>query len=514
VVPGARQAPEAKQDLLGQQARDHEQGVLLVGVNEGPGRFAFGTAFVISRQSRLLATNAHVADLWVRTRRLEAHLGGSDRVFSITQRPIYHPHVIRRRKGPDGAIQLVRSTDPNVGPVHPDGPDVAVMRVDDDGQALPVEWPLASVTDVRVRLLGQPVGLIGFPAYDVTSWPDVGDSVAPEVQTGLINRETDFNNDPGAGLRNLQWIQHSAQSWPGISGSPVFLPNGRVIAIHNAGQDAINPSGEGEIRSIPKAVRIDCLWELLAFISMANPGTVPRELQPPDPADLIARSFVRSDQDMRRQEQVIRVLHDTPLMLARGEYLDLIRHLDRAISLAPNNADLYGTRAIARLSHAQTELKKAGGGKKYPPDDPEAINTFYKNLNPAIKDINKAIKLAPNDRRLQKGELSILQGLASVSGNKQVLEAALHLASKLLESEKDPREKTDLLITRSELYRVMGRDQDQLADLNAAVATAGSYDRGYKLRAVYWRKHGRDDLAEADEREVRARGGTPLVVPR
>ena len=79
-----------------------------------------GTAFVISRENRLLATNAHVADIMhMSGGDMFAVANGTSRLYEVED-VFYHPGV--RRIFGDFAI---RTMDPNKGDVYPLSPDVA-----------------------------------------------------------------------------------------------------------------------------------------------------------------------------------------------------------------------------------------------------------------------------------------------------------------------------------------------------------------------------------------------------
>ena len=82
-------------------------------------------------------------------------------------------------------------------------------------------------------MIAKPVGMVGYPGYN-SGFPTPGDSAKATMQDGIINRVTDFSGNASAPSGRLQFVQHSAPSFGGFSGSPLFLPNGRVIAINNS----------------------------------------------------------------------------------------------------------------------------------------------------------------------------------------------------------------------------------------------------------------------------------------
>jgi hypothetical protein len=114
-----------------------KEGILLVGDPET----GFGTAFVISRKNRLLATNAHVADVMKDAGRMAGIRNGTSVLYEV-DKAWYHPGV-RRFKNSQFSV---RSQNPADGDVDPNSPDVAVLHVA-DGPELPVEFSLATVAE-------------------------------------------------------------------------------------------------------------------------------------------------------------------------------------------------------------------------------------------------------------------------------------------------------------------------------------------------------------------------------
>jgi hypothetical protein len=223
-------------DDLSQQVRVINPSVMIVGSSDG----GYGTAFVISKEHRLLATNAHVADIRHEFGQMLAIPSGTSQVFEI-DRVYYHPGVVR---GKSGQIQF-RSTNPADGKVVPTSPDIALLHVAGDDK-LPDALPLASPEELE-DLFAKTVGMLGFPGHDTVSWPGLGKKAQATYRQGVISRATDFFNDAGAASRDRQHLQHTMQSWGGFSGSPIFLANGRVAALHNAGATIQN---EGRVAAI------------------------------------------------------------------------------------------------------------------------------------------------------------------------------------------------------------------------------------------------------------------------
>ena len=223
-----------------------------------------GTAFVISRKYRLLATNAHVADIYRETGgKMYAVRDGSSVVYTIDHEPWYHPGV--KRRGQDGLLH--QDANPAAGNVFTWSPDVAVLHVA-PGPELPAEVTFATGRELDCAF--QSVAMMGYPgyntgnSYDHFEWPktDGGEKASATYRFGVIDRLTDFHNRATASLADMQFLHHSLESWHGFSGSPIFLPDGHVVGLNNSG----DMSSEGG-RAVPLSygVRIDCLWELLIY---------------------------------------------------------------------------------------------------------------------------------------------------------------------------------------------------------------------------------------------------------
>ena len=133
-----RPSPRAVQKLTA-TVRNIQAGVFLVG-NER----SSGTAFVISRKHRLLATNAHVADISHEFGPMLAIQNDTTRAYEVEQ-IWYHPGVRRALRG----SLPVRSQKPEDGHVEANSPDVAVLQLA-EGADLPMEFELATVQELNL----------------------------------------------------------------------------------------------------------------------------------------------------------------------------------------------------------------------------------------------------------------------------------------------------------------------------------------------------------------------------
>ncbi len=211
-----------------------------------------------------MATNSHVADIYHLLGRLQVMANGQPTVYEV-DRIWYHPAVLR-----EADDKIVASTDPSVGEVYSECPDVAVLHLAGDAE-LPAELPLADWDEVK-DLFAQPTAMLGFPSYD-TDWLDKGGNI-PEAtyREGVISRQTDFSDSDSVPIQLLQRLAHTMGSYPGFSGSPIVLPNGHVIGLNNSGSARTEGS---RTENLSYGIRIDCLWELLAYHGLDSKVAIP-----------------------------------------------------------------------------------------------------------------------------------------------------------------------------------------------------------------------------------------------
>jgi S1-C subfamily serine protease len=321
-------------------ARHYGQALFLVGE---PGQGS-GTAFVISRKHRLLATNAHVADLATQATMNES------RVTYKVVRKWYHPGLLRKM---DDGKTLVRSTNPNDGGVaFMDSPDLAILQLESLGPDLPAEVKLASPSEV-LDILGHEIGMLGYPGYHNDQNISKRDLFASATfGTGTINRLTGFSHDSNVGPVDRQQVQFSAPNFPGFSGAPLFLRNGRVVAVNNHLHIR-----SGQQQSF--GVRIDSLWELLQYEGLAK-----FVVGSPNKTVHTSRYRPQSDHQVEDMRAAMRLVHDAANMSRRGDFRHAHELLEQAIENAPNYWKPYWKRALVanhqeRHGHLSTSEKIA-----------------------------------------------------------------------------------------------------------------------------------------------------------
>ncbi|MCC6491747.1 MAG: serine protease [Pirellulales bacterium] len=433
--------------------------IFLVGTAEA----GHGTAFVISQQHRLLATNAHVADIMHATGgEMVAIANGTAHAYQVAE-AFYHPGV-RRIVG----NIAVRTPDPHRGDVYPESPDVAVLRLA-PGDELPPAIPLAEPGDLA-ELLAKPVAMLGYPGHDTECWPAVGQKAEATFRQGVICRITDFTNDVNAPSRQLQFVQHSMASWPGFSGSPIFLPNGHVIALNNCG--TTKKLGE-RITSLAWGVRVDCVWELLKQHGLWNEVSIAAR-----PEDVDVDRYSQPDPAAQSLAEAQRLVAEARIDLMRDDVQAAVDKCNAAAEKAPNLTAVYDVRCIAYNFYATHKIKARNAeAKRY--------------FEYALKDALRAAELEPTsvDHYLDVavGQLNAANADAP-AGEFYASTKILELADELL--------KVEGLRARDRAYAYRVRALAQgwsggaLDDIGQAIETDPWIPQNYTTLATYWQLHG------------------------
>lgn len=458
-------------ESMGLAVRDLSRAVVLIG-NPTSGE---ATAFVISKKHRLLATNAHVADGLATTGSLIALCNGTTTPCKV-DRVWYHPGIVRRHEG----CLSIRCQDPLHGPVAQPCPDVAVVHLA-DGPELTAEFSLATPQELD-NLFAQPVSVLGFPGYDNRQWPATGERPQATYRNGVVNRLSSFSGDVNGASKELQLVQHSMDTWFGFSGSPIFLPNGHVIAI-----DAqVRPTSKNGLTTKQDfGVRVDCLWELLVHHQLA---------------EQMGLSIDRAALNLRRYEEpnvkeddlrtAIRLVHECNRLMLDSRYELATEYCNHAIRLAPEYANAYQMRSEVIWRHVAMNKNRLSH---------EATKS---QLQGALDDAQRYLKMSSAPEALPDLCLRALWLQTVMHGtpsNPQVIA----LMTKLLDDkELDARQRASAHCVRA---IASGYSSASLADLNEAIRLAPYGKTGYMAydaRAVYWWIHGDSNQAASDQRRV------------
>ena len=286
-----------------------------------------GTAFLVSKRHRLLATAAHVisrAD--VDGEKLVVTPAGTTSTYRV-RRSWYHPGA--KRLFDPGLI--VDSLDPRDGPLADHSYDVALLQLDDEGPELPAEVRLAAGPFLDGPQVRQ-VGRFGFPGFLNPRDRPVDPPPVGRLALGWTRppaapaAEFDDPQALGASLLDMGGA-------PGESGSPIFRQDGAVVGVHNAAYK--HDGGEG------RAVRVECLRELIAYHGLEAlvgglPGPPPAQFPPP----------ARLDRPTLRRAIVL--CYRAQALFEAGRFAASAGLFGESIELAPTYSLAYAGRGRAR----------------------------------------------------------------------------------------------------------------------------------------------------------------------
>jgi tetratricopeptide (TPR) repeat protein len=433
----SKPAPDAVTQLA-QSVRAASPSIFIVGKNDA----GTGTAWLLSKKNRLLATNAYVADLFEKgTGPMLAYQNGTLNVFKVAK-VFYHPGVMRVSQG-----VILRTTSTNTGSVYSRSPDVAVLQLTEEGPELPDELPLASRGEL-FDLFAQPVAMLGYPSLDTNgALPAVGQKATASFREGVIDRVSDFSNNAGGPPERQQYLQHSMVGWFGFSGSPMFLPNGHVVALNNSGGTF---SQNGLTATLTWGIRADCLWELLK----AN-GLLDKVNLPPEAAAVDIERFSQPDPELEKLQKVDQLLADAHRDVNFARYQTAIDKCNQAAQQMPYYAAIYRARGGMYMDYAALNFK---------PKDPQLRQ--YNQM--ALEDAKRATQLDPasSDGYLEIATANCNLANSNTTGKRVGVPAAVEIADKII---------GDASVTpadRTYAYRVrangMGYSPDSLAYLKKA----------------------------------------------
>ena len=469
---------------LGQIIRDMQESVMIVGHPQ----VGIGTAFVLSEKDRLLATNAHVADMYHRAAgHMEAIAGKNGRRYRI-DRVWYHPGVVRQSESEEG--KLIRSTDARAGNVHPHCPDVAILHVA-DGPPLPPALLLATPDELE-SLFAQPIGILGYPGFD-SKFPRTGQVPQPTYHQGVISRMTDFTLTPTQEDARRQFVQHTASGWWGFSGSPVFLANGHVAAVHNSYRTY---DRKPLYVNLSHAVRVDCLWELLAY---HNLGTATKTTVPVAKEKLELDRFAGRDPEFEQIREAARLVREGKELVYQANYGAAVKRSYDAMKIVPDYSDAWYLKYACHTGYL------ARFGRRVSPD------LRLEQAEAAFEAARKIVQLTPADPMavlafaLAAANLAQSQVEAGMPEDKVNAHRtrALELVERILATVNlTPAQKTEAYNVRGALHKGLGDYHAALADFSKALQLDPEYMAGYRNRARVLGRLGRKDEATADMKKA------------
>lgn len=463
--------PRARTEL-GALTRDRAGAVLLAGYPKA----GHGTAWVLSSQHRLLVTNAHVADIMGAKGTLLAIADGSRHAHEV-KKVYYHPGV--RRRLPGGKVSI-RADCPADGEVDPMCPDLAVLELEPGGPPLPPELPMAGPDELKT-LLAQTVGMYGFPGHSA-SWPGAGEKAQGSYTDGVVSRMTNFRLSGTAAADDLQFVQTTLGNFPGYSGSPVYLANGRVAAINNSVRLA---ESKGVTAQVSHAVRVDSLWELLVYHKLDEKVPLPV-----DRAAVRHERWRELDESERRFRRAVALVDEASTLVDFDQkFGEAVKKCDQAAELAPDYPHSYRVRCAAR--NAQFAYDRAA--------NPRAV------LEAAYDDAEKYFTMMKSDPAAVIALVNTACNLTAATRNQGPVQAVLPTLNRVASSDALPKPvRAEFVSLRGTCLFNLQQSARARDDFNDAIRLDPENAFLFDNRARFWEAVGNNQLAEQDRATARA----------
>lgn len=220
------------------------------------GAVPIGTAWAF--ESNLFATNGHVVEAM---EELSQKFPNAPFFVAINQRPDKRLRVAGFKKHPRYGAAEARFDGKT--PIHSPF-DIAVIRTTDPA---PAHFTLASKAQLQTLRPGARIAFLGFPMESLAQ--DNIDTQMPiaTMQSGIVTSVSDyFLGDSGFDGNRL--VRHNLPAVGGASGSPIFTPDGLVVAILWGGNvearlvataDGVSQVRQANAAQVNFAERIDSL---------------------------------------------------------------------------------------------------------------------------------------------------------------------------------------------------------------------------------------------------------------
>lgn len=237
----------ATDEALAEVAQKYEEAVGLVVIVGDDGPVPFGTAWAVG--DHVLATNSHVAEpvgqilsndgiVYVI---LNRH---PDKKFRVTQAVVHslYGQIHKNAEGQETAVPAF---------------DVGLLVVE---ETLPVVFQIAPPSKLKKLRSGSRVAYLGFPSEGLAGGGvDLRNPVAT-MQSGIVTSVTDWWLGK-ADFDKALLVQHNLGATGGASGSPIFNPQGQVVALLSAGnivgQVSVDTEGKIDVQRAPSAAMIN-----------------------------------------------------------------------------------------------------------------------------------------------------------------------------------------------------------------------------------------------------------------
>ncbi len=264
-LQGLSKRIEDQRPKIREHLRKAQRSVYLVLMHDDRGReIPLATAWVVA--PGVVATNAHVAlefDKLPAGRELLLRSPGEQprdfKVVSVDLHPGFRAFADLWKQHAPTRVHLGGGLEKlNEVPSC----DVALMRVA-EGAQLDAPLTLAPADALHALGPGDVVGYVGYPLEDMAAGAVNLRAPSPTIRVGHLTGVTNFFLGRTTPERSLL-VQHSMTTVGGTSGSPVLDNQGRVIAMHNAGNFVFVGGKRVPGADVNFAQRVDLVQELLA----------------------------------------------------------------------------------------------------------------------------------------------------------------------------------------------------------------------------------------------------------
>jgi tetratricopeptide (TPR) repeat protein len=285
-------------------------------------------------------------------------------------------------------------------------------------------------------------------------------------------------------------------TWSGFSGSPVFLPNGHIAAVHNSAVKEENKQTK-QVTYIPHGIRIDCVLEMLVYHELD--GKVSFAIDK-DKLNIVRWTMPdeRSEKARADYSEAVKLVNEARrLIFDKQEYKEGADKCNAAIKLVPGYARAYSTRSTAFNNFY------------FDNDNRLAPETALKLLNSALEDAIRYAKMAPSDPSGVIRVCRVWNNIGRVSEDESYHQKALKVLEEVLTSDNLSKfDQAEAHSARGVAYDNLGEKGIALREHNEAIRLCPDEPVLWENRASYWEANGRDDLGASDRakaREIRSK---------
>jgi tetratricopeptide (TPR) repeat protein len=455
-----------------------EPGMVLLATHDG-----FGTGFVISKEHRLVVTAAHIADNIPDGKSAKVVSKNGPATYSV-DRAWYHPRVERKVPGSLPAP----SEYPGDGPIASCRFDVAVIRLAPDGPELTAEWKIAG-DDELADLVGRRVGCVYYAAKQSEEFHYDGSQMVPlHFTPSTVVARTVAVDDPAIALDSQ--ISIDALLGSGSSGSPIFLPNGRVIGVISAERST-------RTTQMYLAAKVTALRELIAYHRLAS--LMPALDSPVSPESIVEQRL--RIENLRRAVQLSR---DAETLRRAGQYGEAADKCNEARRIVPDYGGVLLARSkvylyyLATQWHSLTDENRRQFAEWAVNDASVFVATYSQQAEGILIQIQAGVYLARSyDTRA--GFVDELEALQWLLQNKEFVVSLT------------PHELAFACNLRAQCYHFLGEMEKAEAGYDQSISVERSDARWFLNRAQFWDQRGKRELAEYDRQMAQAlRLGGPL----